>query len=223
MSQNWTISLLSPLPAIIQSVTIDGYSQALTGVPFRYPSQITSAQQTIAVTGILTGGTFTLSTDGLPLPPGTTGPIAYNATPAQVQAALDTISGLGGNIAVTGSPGFYNVAFQGAFAGQPIPNLVGNWSGLIGVNPGVSVGTLVQGGSAISDPTMITSVPNTAVVVDGNNAKVRVIIDGRQIVSLSPKPGFELDASNCRVDGLIIEGFSGWHLRARPHLHGQRH
>ena len=206
-TQTWTINLLSPLPPINTTVTIDGYSQALTGIPFRYPSQITSALQTVVVTGIVTGGTFTLSTNGLPLPQGTTGPIAYNATPAQVQAALDTISGLQGNVAVTGSPGFYSVTFQGLFAGQEIPNLVGNSSGLTGTNPGVQVGTLTEGGTALSLPTMITSVPNNTAAVDGNNAQVRVIVNGSQIASLSPTTGFELDASNCRLDGLVIEGF----------------
>ena len=208
-TQTWTINLQSSLPTINRTVTIDGYSEALTGIPFRYPSQITSAQQTVTITGIVTGGTFTLSTNGLPLPQGTTAPIAYNATPAQVEAALDNITGLAGNVAVTGSPGFYTVAFQGLLAGQQIPNLVGNRGGLVGVNPGVAVGTLVEGGSALSDPTMITSVPNTTAAVDGNNAKVRVIVNGSQIQSLSPTTGFAIDASNCRVDGLIIEGFSG--------------
>ena len=104
-TQTWTITLNSPLPAITQTVTIDGYSQAVTGVPFRYPSQVSSAVQTVTLTGILTGGTFTLSTVA-PLPQGTTGPIAYNATPAQVQAALVAIQGMAGNVAVSGSPAF---------------------------------------------------------------------------------------------------------------------
>ena len=90
-TQTWTITLKSPLPAITQTVSIDGYSQAESGIPFRYPAQISSAVQTVTLTGILTGGTFTLSTSlstSAPLlPQGTTGPIAYNATPAQVQAA----------------------------------------------------------------------------------------------------------------------------------------
>ena len=81
--------------------------------------------QTVGLTGILTGGTFTLSTPAPPLPQEsqgrTTGPIAYNATPAQVQAALYTIQGMAGNVVVSGSPGFYSVTFQGLLAGQLAP------------------------------------------------------------------------------------------------------
>ena len=106
-TQTWTITLQSPLPAITKTVSIDGYTEADSGVPFRYPAQISSAVQTVTLTGVLTGGTFTLSTSA-PLPLGTTGPIAYNATPAQVQAAYSTCH-LEGNVpatsSVTGSPG----------------------------------------------------------------------------------------------------------------------
>ena len=203
-TQTWTITLESPLPAITQTVSIDGYSEADSGVPFRYPSQITSAVQTVALTGILTGGTFTLST-AAPLPQGTTGPIAYNATPAQVQAASrPPFREWRGTSSVSGSPGFYTVTFQGAFAGQAIPNLIGNSSGLAGTFPGIQVGTLVQGGSALSDPTTITSVPNSVAAMDGNNAHARVIINGSQT---GGGTGFVIDASHCRLDGLIIDGF----------------
>ncbi len=202
-TQDWTITLNSPLPPIMQTVRIDGYSQGLTGVPFRYPSEITSAVQTVGLTGVLTGGTFTLSTIA-PLPVGRTGPIAYNATPAQVQAALNTIQGIEGNIVVTGSTGFYTLTFQGQFAGQAEPNLVGDSSGLEGAYPGIQIGTLVPGGNAQGEPTMITSVPNTQAAVDGNNAKDRVIIEG----SLTGGgTGFVLNASHCVLDGLIIDGF----------------
>ena len=40
VNQTWTITLDSPLPAITNPVTIDGYSQAEAGVPYRYPSQL---------------------------------------------------------------------------------------------------------------------------------------------------------------------------------------
>ena len=39
-TQTWTITLAQPLPAITGSVTIDGYSQGSSGVPFRYPDII---------------------------------------------------------------------------------------------------------------------------------------------------------------------------------------
>ena len=111
---------------------------------------------------------------------------------------------MAGNVVVSGSPGFYSVTFQGLLAGQAIPNLIGNSSGLAGTFPGIQVGTLVQGGSALGDPTTITSVPNTVAARDGNNAHSRVIINGSQT---GGGTGFEIEASHCSLDGLIIDGF----------------
>ena len=85
-TQTWTITLDSPLPVITHSVAIDGYSQGNVGVPFVYPDNITSAVQFVGVAA--TGGSFTLTTSA-PLPVDqTTQAIPYNATAAQVQAAL---------------------------------------------------------------------------------------------------------------------------------------
>src|SRR5208337_475153 len=93
-TQTWTITLQSPLPAITNTVSIDGYTEGNGGgVPYLYPSEVISAVQAILVNA--TGGTFTLTTSA-PLPPGTTGPIAYNATQNQVQTALDAIQGMAG-------------------------------------------------------------------------------------------------------------------------------
>jgi hypothetical protein len=207
-TKTWTISLLSPLPPITQTVAIDGYTQAHSGVPFRYPAQVSSAVQTIALTGVLSGGTFTLST-AAPLPLGTTAPIAFDASPAQVQAALSALhdasgNSLAGNVSVTGSAGFYTITFQGQFASMAIPNLIGNASGLVGAFPGIQIGTLVQGGVATGDPILISSVPNTIAAKNGNNAQVRVIVDGSKT---GRRTGFEIDASHCVLSGLIIDGF----------------
>ena len=92
ITQTWTISLASPLPAITHPVTIDGFTQANIAVPYRYPDQVTSAVQDMIIGGDPTGGTFSLSTLA-PLPVGTTPPIPYSATPEQVQQALVAILG----------------------------------------------------------------------------------------------------------------------------------
>jgi hypothetical protein len=203
VTQTWTIQVKSPLPPITQTVAIDGYTQANSGVPFRYPSQVSSAVQTVDLTGVLTGGTFTLSTSP-PLPVGTTGPIAFDATPIQVQAALLGIQGMAGNVVVTGAPGAYTITFQGAFAEKAIPDLIGNPNGLVGAFPGMQVATLVPGGLPIGNPTMIFSVPNTVAARNGNNAQVRVILDGSQT---GGGTGLMLAASHCLLSGLIIDGF----------------
>ena len=62
VNQTWTISVQSPLPTITDSIAIDGYTQAESGVPFRYPNAISSAVQNVNLTGVVTGGFFTLST-----------------------------------------------------------------------------------------------------------------------------------------------------------------
>jgi len=202
-SQDWTITLASPLPTITRSVSIDGYSQGHFGVPFLYPSNISSAVQSLGV--VATGGTFTLTTSA-PLPVGTTQPIAYDATAAQVQAALGAIIG-SGNLAVTGGPVNIGVliTFQGAFGQLAIPNLIGT-SNLTGTPPFINISTTTIGGVS-SPPTLITSAPNTTAALDGNSAQVRVIIDGSNIAPGAGDTGFVLDASDCILRGLAIDGF----------------
>ena len=182
-TQTWRIKLLSPLPAITNTVSIDGYTEAPVGVPYRYPNAVSSAVQSIAVTGSPTGGTFTLTTAA---------PSACRDCHNSLQRhgarrsrpASGPIVGIN-NIAVTGGPGPdtpFTITFQNADGLQDIPDLVANGSGLTGgTSPGVLVQTTVAGGTATADPVYIQSVPNTIDAKDGNNAEERVIIDGSQI------------------------------------------
>ncbi len=55
-----------------------------------------------------------------------------------------------------------------------------------------------------TQPTEITSTPNTTQAIDGNNARVRVIVDGSGTGGAS---GFVVDASDSMIRGLIIDGF----------------
>jgi len=76
-----------------------------------------NAQQTVAVTGTPTAGTFKLTFAGQ-----TTGNIAYNATIGTVQTALQALTTIGvNNCSVTGTTGNYVVTFVGALGGQFIP------------------------------------------------------------------------------------------------------
>ena len=70
-TQEWTITPQSPLPVITDPIAIDGYTQAEYGISFRYPDAISSAVQQVNLTGVVTGGFFTLRTQ-TPLPVGTT-------------------------------------------------------------------------------------------------------------------------------------------------------
>lgn len=103
-----------------------------------------SEAQTVTITGIPTGGTFTLAFKGY-----TTGAIAYNAIASAVQTALQAISSIGTNGAtVAGGPGPatpYVITFAGALANQNLPSMsaVGSFTG--GTSPAIAVTTTTPG------------------------------------------------------------------------------
>ncbi len=206
-TQTWQITLASGAPAITHPITIDGYTEANNPVAYRYFTQVTSAVQNLIVEGAPTGGTFNLSTFA-PLPVATTPPIPYTATPEEVQAALVTILGLGNgaaNVSVTEpTPGVLVVAFLGAYGEEAIPNLVAANDLTGGAGPTIKILTTTAGGVPIGDPTLITSVPNATAATSGNDAKIRVILDGNQT---GGSTGLVLAVSQCNIRGLAIEGF----------------
>ncbi|MDB5313782.1 MAG: hypothetical protein JWO38_7984 [Gemmataceae bacterium] len=109
-------------------------------------SYAADAVQTAQLTGSPTGGTFTLTFGGQ-----TTSAIAYNATPATVQTALQALSSVGsGNAVVTaGIRGGWQVRFAGALAGAFQAALTASGAGLTGgTSPGVSVSVVSAGRDA---------------------------------------------------------------------------
>ena len=102
--------------------------------------------QTITFGGTVSGGTFTITLDGE-----TTAAIAYNATTAAVQAALEGLSNLApGDVTVTGSAGAYVLTYGGASAGRDVP-AVTYTSSLTGTSPTITVATTTGGGSGVTD------------------------------------------------------------------------
>lgn len=102
--------------------------------------------QTLTVGGSPTGGTFTLSFNA-----GLTTPLAYNATAAQVQAALEALPDVGaGNVVVTGSPGGpWAVTFQADLGNSPqAPLLVAANNLTGGTSPAVTVAQTTVGVAA---------------------------------------------------------------------------
>lgn len=103
--------------------------------------------QTITIPGNTTGGTFTLSYAGQ-----TTGNIAYNASNATIQTALQGLSTIGsGNATVSGGTiptAPITVTFAGTLAGTNVAAITGDGTNLVsGSNP-VSVSTTEQGTSS---------------------------------------------------------------------------
>jgi hypothetical protein len=107
----------------------------------------TSEQQTITITGTPTGGTWTATFDGQ-----TTAAIAYNATAAAVQLAVEALSNVTpGEVTVTGGPGPgtpWVVTFTGDKAGQNVPQITTSSSLTGGSSPTITVTTTTAGGTA---------------------------------------------------------------------------
>lgn len=106
----------------------------------------TNEVQTVNL-GAATAGTVTIGFDGE-----TTGAIAFNATAADVQTALEAMSNVGpGDITVSGGPlpGTITLTFGGRYAGVNVPQVTVTPTGLTGGT--VTVATTTQGGSAVTD------------------------------------------------------------------------
>ena len=91
----------------------------LPGSPAIDAGTTVSEVQAVTITGSL--GTFTLTFSGQ-----TTGPLAFSATAAQLQArlnALSTIGGVRGSVTVTQSVNVYTVTFGGSLANQDLPQM----------------------------------------------------------------------------------------------------
>ncbi|HKI17260.1 MAG TPA: Calx-beta domain-containing protein, partial [Isosphaeraceae bacterium] len=215
VTQTWQISLASPLPVITRSVSIDGYSQGEVPVPFRYPIDLSSQNDTVSLDISVTGGTYQLTIapyvdrSGTMRGGGTTN-IPYDATGAYVQNQLESLVGVG-NVTVTGQsqaigPDFYDVSFTGESTGLAIDMQATNQL-LVGNNPVASIIVSTQGGNAIQNPALISSVANTNAATLGNDSQLRVIINGSQITHSSSDTGFVVSTSDSSLRGLAITGF----------------
>jgi hypothetical protein len=109
--------------------------------------------QTLTVTGSPTGGTYTLTFDGE-----TTATIAYNATAAEVQVALEALTNIGtGNILCAGGPHPgtpITVTFQNDMGKRNVNQMTANSGGLTGgATPTVTPTTTTPGvAGAVTDP-----------------------------------------------------------------------
>lgn len=99
-----------------------------------------------SVFGVITGGTFTLTFEGQ-----TTAPVAFDASKATVDAALESLSTIGaGNVSVSGQAGGpWVVLFTGTLGDVNVPQLTGDATNLVGTGFGneVAITTSQPGGS----------------------------------------------------------------------------
>lgn len=105
--------------------------------------------QSVTLTGVPTGGTFTLTFDGE-----TTAAIAYNAAASAVQTALEALSSINpGDVTVTGDAGGpWTVTFGGQYLGVNVPTMTKDETSLTGgTSPDVAVAVVTAGGSTASD------------------------------------------------------------------------
>ena len=111
-----------------------------------------------------TSGTFTLTVNNQ-----TTAPLAFNATTAQVQAALQALPGVGANnVVISGTAGAsYNVAFVGDLAFHGVPQITATSSLNAGAtitstttSPGVFLGATAQQSLIVTNATSGTFILN---------------------------------------------------------------
>ncbi|MFF8610782.1 hypothetical protein ACF06X_33290 [Streptomyces sp. NPDC015346] len=103
---------------------------------------VTNEVQTLTVTGAPTGGTFTITFTGQ-----TTAAIAYNATAAAVQTALEALSNVNpGDIVVTGNAGGpWTLTYGGQYLGENVAAVTTTEAFTGGTTPDITIATTTGG------------------------------------------------------------------------------
>jgi hypothetical protein len=179
-----------------------------------YTSAGTSEVQTATITGGPTGGTFTLTYSGQ-----TTAPIAFNATGATVQTALEALSNLApGDLVVTGGAGGpYIITFAASLGDVVLTTASG--AGLTGgTTPAIAVVLTTPG---VNPTTIGYKAPLVGAQLQPNGISIefwtRAVMDGSFPSTLPyihwvvPRayltPDGELTASGTDP---MLPGFTGW-------------
>lgn len=143
----------------------------------------TNEVQTLTVTGTPTGGTFRLAFNSV-----ATANIAFNASAAAVQSALELISTIGaGNVAATGGPlptTAVVITFQNNLAAQNVPLITATGVTLTGgTTPGVTIVETTPG-TGIFDPVgswFDLGATKNGVVPTMNNTEDEFTIDQQKV------------------------------------------
>jgi hypothetical protein len=110
-------------------------------------TQAANEKQTITITGAPDGGDFNVSWDG----EGPSGDIAWNATAATVETALEGLANItAGDVIVTGAAGGpWTIEFAATYEGTDVAEMTCDGSGLTGgTTPDAVPATTVTGASA---------------------------------------------------------------------------
>lgn len=122
-------------------------------------------QQTLQPSGLISGGTFTLSFEGE-----TTAAIAWNADAAQIQSALEALKTIpAGSVVIEGgtlASGSMNIEFTGSLTQRDVSDLVVDTASLVGGSLGVAT---VQQGAAM-DPQDAASI-----VIRGGSLEKQIV------------------------------------------------
>jgi hypothetical protein len=137
-------------PGVVLAKITSGSDIGKVG-PYQPGGSPANEVQTVTITGTPTGGTFTLTYNGQ-----TTAGIAFNATAAAVQTALEALSNIEpGDIATGGGPfpgTAVTVTFQGTLGGTDQPQMTANSAGLTGgTTPTATVTTTTPGVAGATD------------------------------------------------------------------------
>lgn len=137
-------NLLQPRNVLKSGLPLGKLNSTGLYAPYSGP---TSEVQSVTVTGAPTGGTYTLTWSGQ-----TTAAIPFNATAAQVKAALEALSNINaGDVVVAGGPHpgtAMTVTFIGRFMGDDQPQMTATGSLTGGSSPAVAIATSTAGGGA---------------------------------------------------------------------------
>lgn len=108
------------------------------------PTDAVSEVQRLTPTGTIEGGTFTVTFDSEE-----TDPIAWNATAAAIEAALEALSNIGtGGVVCAGGPinsAFVSITFAGALSGLPQSEVTVDDALLTGTDPVITPTTTTAG------------------------------------------------------------------------------
>ena len=184
------------------------------------PPVVVDERQSVAVNGPfdfgcfcfgpVTGGTFTLSLGGE-----VTGPIAFDASAVQVEAALEALDGVDA-ATVTGGPGpdlDWVAEFGGALSGMDVADLVVDGSGLLPVGSSGFVSILENGSTTPDGPGEVCTVAEECQGGKVGSGDGEFSLGGSQVaVDQSDGSVYVADSGNDRIQkftgaGVFVDEF----------------